>query len=136
MLFHAIVLLAFFSFVERCLHDLLQQNKTQILQLGALAEVRNPTREHCAHFLDKLLINLHELNQVLGGTAAMPADQRHNLLVYDELAAIFPAGFHSLIFEVRVKDLPYLLDVDFAGLQLYLHARAAGAHVLVYLNYI
>jgi len=128
--------LAFLSLIERCLHDLLQQNKTQILQLSALTEVSNPLREHCAHFLDKLLINLHKLNQILGGTGAMPTDQRHNVLVYDLFATVFLGGFDSLIFEVRIKDLPYLLNVDFAGLQLYLHARAASAHVLAYLNYI
>ena len=128
LLLHNVVLLTLLSFIERSLHDLLEQDQAQVLQLSALIEVNDPFRKDRAYLLDKLLINLHQLNQILRDIGSMAPDQLHDLLVHKLFASILLADFDSLILEISIEYLFDLLDMNFTRLQLYLLARAAGSH--------
>jgi len=68
------------------------------------------------------------LNEILRDIAGMTTHQLCNLLVDKLLASILLADLDSLIFEIGIEYFPDFLDVNFARLQLYLLARAAGAH--------
>jgi len=113
--------------VEGRLNNLLEQDEAQVLELGALVEVKDPLGEHEAYFFDELLVDLHQLDQVF-------SDHLHvRVHVLDDriieglgTSVLLPVHFcdlNSEVLQVGSEDLLDLLDVDLARLQLYLLTR-------------
>ena len=73
-------------------------------------------RKHITDLLDELLVDLHQLDKILGNIFSMSIDQFYHLVVNGVLALVLFAVFDSLVLEIGVEYLPNLLDMNFAGL--------------------
>lgn len=96
------------------------------MQLGGRFEVSNSLGEYIANLLNERLVDLHELDQVFRHVLAVPINIFYDLGVDDVFALVL---FDVLVFQVSVKDVADLPDVDPSGLQMDSFTGATGTHM-------
>ena len=99
------------------------------MQLGGRFEVSNSLGENVANFLYERLVDLHQLDQVFRHILAVPIHIFNHLGVDDVFALVL---FYVLVFQVSVKDVADLPDVDPSGLQMDSFTRVTGTHIICY----